>query len=220
MENVKGMLSAKVGGVGMIEQILSDLRAAGGEPDSYNLIPLVDDARGGMPGNVVRSEDFGIPQCRHRVILVGIRKDIFERCGLGSCKLPTLQPAPAQATVESVLKNMPPLRSGLSRTADTPEAWRNAALEAFRKAASACKNDGTWLVEVSRKLTAYAKQLREQDVLPPRSSATPSPIRDNLLASWLVDSRLPTLPNHESRGHMPGDLGRYWSEPEVSTSYE
>lgn len=209
MENVKGMLSAKVGGVGMIEQILSDLRAAGGDRDSYRLIPLVDDTRGGMPGNVIRSEDFGIPQCRHRVILVGIRKDIFERHGLGSGKLPTLQPSPARATVESVLAGMPRLRSGLSRTSDTPEAWRDACLEAFRKAASACDSDGTWLAEVSRKLNTHAKRLHEEEDLPPRSSTAPAPIRDNRLAAWLVDPRLPTLPNHESRGHMPGDLARY-----------
>lgn len=209
MENVKGMLSAKVGGVGMIEQILSDLRAAGGEPDSYQLIPLVDDSRGGMPGNVIRSEDFGIPQCRHRVILVGIRKDIFERRGLGSRELPTLRPAPARATVKNALEGMPSLRSGLSRTADTPEAWRDAAIAAFRKAASACKSDGPWLAQVSRKLAGYAKGLREQDNLLPRSSTAPAPIRDNRLAAWLVDPRLQTLPNHESRGHMPGDLARY-----------
>lgn len=209
MENVKGMLSAKVSGASMIAQILADLGAAGGEPDSYRLIPLVDDARGGMPGNVIRSEDFGIPQCRHRVILVGIRKDIFERQGLGTGSLPTLQPASTRTTVETVLEGMPRLRSGLSRTADTPDAWRSAALAAFRKAASACSNDGTWLSAVSRKLATSAKQLSEQKDLPPRKSSAPAPIRDNHLAAWLVDARLGTLPNHESRGHMAGDLARY-----------
>lgn len=209
MENVKGMLSAKVGGVGMIEQILSDLRGAGGEPDSYQLLPLVDDPRGGMPGHVIRSEDFGIPQCRHRVILVGIRKDVYRRNGLGAGKLPALQPAVAQATVETVLDGMPRLRSGLSRTLDTPEAWRDAAIAAYRKAASACKSDGPWLAHVSRRLAACAKELREQDNVLPRSSITPAPVRDNRLAAWLVDPRLQTLPNHESRGHMPSDLARY-----------
>ena len=41
MENVKGMLSAKVDGDSIFERVLSDLKAAGGAPDSYVLVPLV-----------------------------------------------------------------------------------------------------------------------------------------------------------------------------------
>jgi hypothetical protein len=39
MENVKGMLSAKVDGVGMIDRIMADLRSAGGKADNYRIIP-------------------------------------------------------------------------------------------------------------------------------------------------------------------------------------
>ncbi|MBW4971751.1 DNA cytosine methyltransferase, partial [Croceibacter atlanticus] len=76
MENVKGMLSAKVGGKSIIDQVLMDLRAAGGTDDSYVLLPLVEEGRGPLSGNLIRSEDFGIPQCRHRVIILGLRKDV------------------------------------------------------------------------------------------------------------------------------------------------
>ena len=36
-----------------------------------------------------------------------------------------------------------------------------------------------------------------------------TPLADNFLAAWLADDRLLALPNHESRGHMQGDLARY-----------
>jgi hypothetical protein len=52
MENVKGMLSAKVDGVGMIERIMDDLRSAGGKPDNYHILPLVADTRGKCPGTL------------------------------------------------------------------------------------------------------------------------------------------------------------------------
>lgn len=209
MENVKGMLSAKINGVSLIEQIMADLQAAGGESDSYILVPLVEDDRGGTSAHVVRSEEFGIPQCRHRVIFLGIRKDIYQLHQQTSGDVPKLPRSPARTTVEAVLHGMPPLRSGLSKSPDTPEAWREAVVEAFRTASSACSSDGTSLSEVARKLTAYAMHIRDQVELPPRSSRIGAPITDNRLSDWLVDGRLRALPNHESRGHMATDLARY-----------
>ena len=73
MENVKGILSAKVSGESMIDKIVEDLKAAGGEPESYILLPLVADQPSGHVRHVIRAEDFGIPQARHRVIIVGIQ---------------------------------------------------------------------------------------------------------------------------------------------------
>ena len=46
MENVKGILSAKVGQKAIFNQILADLRAAGGSPGSYYLIPVVRPVEG------------------------------------------------------------------------------------------------------------------------------------------------------------------------------
>lgn len=74
------MASAKVDGENIVDLILSDLRAAGGAPDSYELVPIVADSRGVLPGFLIRAEEFGIPQCRHRVILMGVRRDsLFPR---------------------------------------------------------------------------------------------------------------------------------------------
>jgi DNA (cytosine-5)-methyltransferase 1 len=182
MENVKGMLSATVAGESMIDRIVDDLKAA---------------------------EHFGIPQARHRLILMGIRSDIAARSAIDLRAPPSLAPCPRPATVASVLHGMPHLRSGLSKAADTPLAWRHAVVLAFEDAATACRREGSGLSEVARQLSGYARDVEAAHEMPPRSSGVVTPIADNLLGAWLADERLPCLPNHESRGHMQGDLARY-----------
>jgi len=209
MENVKGMLSAKVGGESMIARIVYDLKAAGGFPDSYVLVPLVADRGSGHVRHIIRAENFQIPQARHRVILMGIRADIFEMTGLTPSLVPSLRPNSSQATVASVLSGMPALRSGLSKVADDADAWRATAVRAFQKAAAASRADGTWLGVVGKHLADHARQIEAMEELPPRSSNAVTPVRDNFLGAWLCDERLPVLPNNETRGHMEEDLARY-----------
>ena len=208
MENVKGLLSAKVGGKGIFERIIRDLEAAGGTPHSYELLSLVPDSRGRMT-NVIRSEDFGVPQARHRVILLGVRRDIMATIPEVRVRSARLRPQLLPATVADVLKGMPRLRSGLSKSEDGPDQWRKAAAAAFRSAATACRADGPWLSEVARTLTVHAKSFAEVAPVPPRSSRNDAPIANNRLSDWLSDTRMTGLANHETRGHMEGDLGRY-----------
>ncbi|WP_337847693.1 DNA cytosine methyltransferase [Sphingomonas sp.] len=207
MENVKGILSSKVEGESIFDRVLEDLRAADGTPGSYTLLPLVSDVRGPHARHVIRSENFGIPQCRHRVILLGVRSDILKN---GDCEAAKhyLEPA-TQTDLASVLKGMPVLRSGLSRTVDTPEAWQIAVVRAFHAAASACRAEGTWLNAVAKSLSQHAAELQSADHIPPRASTDLATVHDNRLGAWLADPRLTALPNHESRGHMESDLARY-----------
>lgn len=209
MENVKGMASAKVDGENIVDLILSDLRAAGGAKGSYELVPIVADGRGVLPGFLIRAEEFGIPQCRHRVILLGIRRDIFDGLPDGAIRDVVLQPSGLSATVADVLEGMPRLRSGLSRSQDSEPAWRDATAKAMRRAAVACRADGTWLSAVAKRLS-QAAALMEASVPPlPRSSMNTSSPKSNELGHWITDPDLYFLPNHESRGHMEGDLARY-----------
>lgn len=209
MENVKGILSSMIGGEHIIDQVLADLRAAGGIENSYLLVPIVDDDRGRLPGHMIRSENFGIPQCRHRVILAGLRRDIAETWERSGKPLPRLAPAVRQAKVEHVLAGMPALRSGLSKAEDSSSNWRVAAVKAFQIAAGACRRDGNWLNDVTARLLDYAKILDTDGDIPPRSSTRTAPIEDNQLGAWIGDDRLTELPNHASRGHMESDLSRY-----------
>ncbi len=80
MENVKGMLSSRVDGVAVFDRVLDDLKAEG-----YRLVALspqrkglldFDDAEPEAKDFVVRAEKHGLPQARHRVIVVGIRRDL------------------------------------------------------------------------------------------------------------------------------------------------
>lgn len=79
MENVKGLLSSSVDGESVFDQVLHDLSKVGS--GSYRLVPLAPRSGQSFFGRmihppafdfVVRSEDHGIPQSRHRVIIVGV----------------------------------------------------------------------------------------------------------------------------------------------------
>lgn len=208
MENVKGMLSATIDGETIFHRIVDDLKAAGGAPGTYELLPLVPDERG-LAQHVIRSERFGIPQARHRVILVGVRSDILAKIPEERLRSAMLQPQLRSATVADVLEGMPKLRSGLSREEDGPDHWRNAVVKAFKSAAAACRRDGTWLAGVAATLNDYARRLAEEPSALPRSSDLLAPISNNHLSDWLTDRRLAGLANHETRGHMESDLARY-----------
>lgn len=207
MENVKGFLSSSVDGQRIFDNVLRDLETAGGTPNSYRIIPLVTSEESGGREFVVRSEQFGVPQARHRVILCGVRRDL-------ACEFPDglqlLSPEPFTTTVADVLAAMPPLRSGLSKTADTPKGWRVAVLDAYKKAAAAASGQGTEVGDlVSAKLDQYRKALKQCSEPWPRRSTNLAAVPNNALAAWLIDPELRALPNHETRGHMEADLSRY-----------
>lgn len=141
MENVKGILSSKLSdedGVSrfVFEQIrkdLSDPRSALQNDLSsleavrrstgrkYRLYSLV--VGGGRSDEelkdrefVIRAEDFGIPQKRHRVILLGVRDDVRAR--------PQALARREISTVRDVLAGLPALRSGLSKEKDGWAEWQ------------------------------------------------------------------------------------------------
>src|SRR6185295_18956610 len=75
---------------------------------------------------VIRSEQFGVPQSRHRVILLGVREDLWSRT------IPALVPAAREVPISLVLQGLPKLRSGLSRTSDAHDAWRDTFHDVIR----------------------------------------------------------------------------------------
>lgn len=209
MENVKGILSSQVDGTGIFGRIISDLRDAGGFSDSYTLLPLAKRQDGIGESFVLRSEDYGVPQMRHRVILVGVRTEYLASLTLSSSPTPQLELEQATANVASVLEAMPALRAGLSKAEDTPEAWREAILKSYDTAASACRRSQSGLEDVAKALDAYRADLKKSKVTWARSCTTVTPVQNAKLSAWLSDERLKYLPNHETRGHMQADLARY-----------
>ncbi|MCA1791929.1 MAG: DNA cytosine methyltransferase, partial [Thioalkalivibrio sp.] len=201
MENVKGMISSRVDGGGIFQRILEDLSQAG---DGYHLLPLA------QPGGIdplkgkdflVRAEEHGIPQARHRVFVVGLRRDIAPP----SDEEPLMQRAGAPVSVLDAISDLPTLRSGLSRQ-DDPEAWRDAVL----CQAGAILKSRKVPPAVRERLGALLSEGLARDTLRSDHRRTDNGSRLHTdLAEWLADDRLDRLLHHETRGHIPQDLGRY-----------
>jgi DNA (cytosine-5)-methyltransferase 1 len=219
MENVKGLISSSVGGVRILERILIDLRDAGGQ-DSYVLLPLgqkpevrnlFGEGEHQPRDFVIEAERFGIPQARHRVIIVGVRKDVFDRRDTDADKH-IIAPSNRKALVRHVLDGLPKLRSGLSERNDNAREWREQVIKAMDRVATALsKADAQPSLQdgVKRLRKDFSTDERELQ----RSSASRPSIARNCpedLSNWLIDQRLKRVPNHEARGHMDSDLARYF----------
>ncbi|WP_282026118.1 DNA cytosine methyltransferase [Limimaricola cinnabarinus] len=202
MENVKGMLSSKVDGGGIFSKVLDDLENAG---DGYRLLPLArpapaDGSRAAAQDFLIRAEDHGVPQARHRVIILGIRSDLAEGLVLNG---PLVPPHPAQISVNDVIGDLLRLRSGLS-SKDDFEAWQAALRD---QATAIAASD-----EVPDEIRELALSLSTANDIPRlrssqwKAEATSMPEH---LRAWFADSRLEATLQHETRGHIPQDLGRY-----------
>jgi DNA (cytosine-5)-methyltransferase 1 len=208
MENVKGMLSSSVGGLAIFGQVIRDLEKAG---PGYQLFALSGDQETEITPRhfLVKAEEFGVPQARHRVIIIGVRNDVAFR--LPANFSPRLTSAEQEVSVADILKNMPALRSGLSRN-DSPSAWRDAMAEAisklqFAKEGYSGRNFEGFqktLQMVNANLHASVSNKRLSDVQTPPPSTIPDKLRE-----FLSDHRLEAIHGHETRGHMPSDLARY-----------
>lgn len=222
MENVKGILSSSVDGENRIfDQVLKDL---GGEERGgarYHLIALAPGERRQLnfgrfepKGSdfVIRAEDFGVPQARHRVIVVGLRSDIAT--GIPDSALTRLMVRHSlQATVGQVIEGMPKLRSGLSRSPDAEDEWRQivSAAMAFMADVDTGLSDEQQLAFTGA-VTRHHDAFCASRLLPGREGHGKgiSPDCPTYLAEWLTDPRLETLPNHQARSHMASDLARYF----------
>lgn len=209
MENVKGLLSAKIEEERIFGRVLDDLRFAGA-PHGYTIVALSPEGRTGGHEHVLQAEDYGVPQCRHRVIILGIRTDLAGNMADPAFTAQMMDPYPKRTTVRDVLEGMPSLRSGLSREEDSGSSWRRVVASAFRQAAEAAFAEECELLDrVAERLMSNARRFDRDEKVLPRSSSSPSPVRHNLLARWLLDTRLRSVPNHETRAHMSADLARY-----------
>lgn len=216
MENVKGILSSTVGGERIFHSILEDLA----DPDSalgehscggyriYSLSTSVVFESHMSPAKIdahkfiVRAEEYGIPQARHRVILLGVRADI--------CGSPRHLSAGPVSTVLDAFQGLPRLRSRISRGVDTGEAWE----EAVRRHASELIKE----ISSDQYLGAMRKRFRlaEEGVSGalgfgslrlPRGRSEFQP--KTPLESWYHDENLRVWLNEEVRSHMSSDLRRY-----------
>ncbi len=217
MENVKGLLSSKVENESIFKQLLNDLK---NPVESYrklhgkNLIPrskygyrifsLVRKPymknlfeEGFEPADfIIRTEEYGIPQTRHRVIILGIREDIDVEPGL-------LNPHPGKINVRDILTGIPLLRSGLSKEKDGKQEWKNV-IEAI-KFSGIKKSIGSDVWEVILKTVdelTIPKKDRGGDFIE-------CDVAVDYQANWYLDKKMKGLANHQTRSHIRNDLWRY-----------
>ncbi|MDO8373671.1 MAG: DNA (cytosine-5-)-methyltransferase [Burkholderiaceae bacterium] len=215
MENVKGILSAKINGGLIFHDILNDLANPGialkkGTSVLYKIHSLVSDTyfESGMDPQsidardfIVRAENYGIPQARHRVILLGIRADLkYEG-------VPQLEKYPTHRTVKDAIGNMPKLRSKLSRD-DVSGAWKLAISNIGSSLLVAAQTQGETVLATGLKeaINKLSSDLDSGCLRYPRKS---SPQGVDSYAAWVHDNNVKVWLNHEARSHMSTDLGRY-----------
>ena len=221
MENVKGILSSRVENKLIFHSILEDLN----DPDEalgvkseqrYKIYSLTkpkyfdkDNFLGDeiKPHDyIVRSEDYGIPQARHRVILLGVRADLDV--------IPsTLEPILEKVSVGDAISNMPVLRSKISKGPDDGHNWENIVLNHLKELISGA----IYLKKQQNLIDKFGEALDGVD----GNSSTgalryykkiENTNKKKRLNKWLEDSFLQSKGlwlNSEVRGHMEADLRRY-----------
>lgn len=216
MENVKGLLTAKTKESPVFEKIMKDLAdpvsAFHADFDQngqvlkcpgYEIYSLVKKKSKGkrkivlLPKDyLIKSEDYGIPQTRHRVILLGIRKDINH--------VPSTLKKQERISVSKVISGLPRVRSQISRTKDNAEKWRDAIL--------AITENGE-LKGCARNVKSVIKMQATQVSLPHNGIGKEYIVDENQKIDygdgWYLDEKLKGVCNHKARSHMKSDLHRY-----------
>ena len=221
MENVKGILSSKVSGTGLFGKVLEDLRAVdSNNGKAYKIYSLVRDKSVYTGPNgaqvdphdfIVRSELYGIPQARHRVILLGIREDV------APAHFHALKKKKAKVSLSDALRDLPKLRSGLSRE-DSLERWQQVVREQARSVISSLKElddvaDQERIGKVLREIASGDLPFTSRGAL--RTAL--SKVGPTTFGRKMRDNNLTSVLNHETRGHMEKDLARYLFAAAYST---
>lgn len=188
MENVKGLLSSTHSDSPIFEMIRSDLHKPKRDLE-YEILSLAMEKSGDLrPSDfILRAERYGVPQRRHRVILVGVRRDLLDR----GFDLQQLNES-AQVSVGDAILDLPALRSGLSPSSrDSVSAWKEIRAKSARRAghsvnAGELSRGGAFVLTASK--------------LDDRSE----------YAKWVSAPELEGAIQHEARGHMASDLARYF----------
>lgn len=218
MENVKGMLSSRVNEQHIFPLVRQDLESIGSDDgQGYDLITVSgltgrgqNPLRSAQPDHrdfIVRAEQYGVPQRRHRIMIIGVRRDIAAKIPLQVFQSGLLPEIGAEVPVEAVLRNMPVMRSGLSREVDTAWRWAEAVRASFDELEALDLGPAFQmeLCESKARFEAGSSMLTRSEEEPngPGLGMPPE------LREWLIPGNLERLPNNETRGHIREDLTRY-----------
>lgn len=216
MENVAGMLSAKVDGKPIFPQILRDLKSpalvakkyfqelkdiATEQRHSYHIFSFVtgkeEDSEHGEKF-LIKAEEYGVPQCRHRVILLGIRDDFYG----ADFEIKRLKKSDIRRTVNDAIGDLPMAFSSVSRKRASADVKWDSYISSikdekfFQKIDKKIRDEIVSAEAERKKLRGYENQ--------GQWGHNVCAIKD-----WYDDTNLTKPLNHEPRSHMPRDLWRY-----------
>jgi DNA (cytosine-5)-methyltransferase 1 len=234
MENVKGILSAKTEENQIFNKILEDLSdpvetcISEGEIENinqphvrYRIYSLTQIPKNytpdGMPvfkhsDFIIKSEEYGIPQKRHRVILLGIREDV---------------PAPEQilersdeVSLSHVIGNLPERRSGITRrfidfTMEPDKEGKLKKRRIYESVNDCFEEWSAYMQEFNNRITNVLGIETDQLILPETLGEEFIPIQDydlpadHPLLNWYFDNNLNGILHHVSRKHLLQDIRRY-----------
>lgn len=182
MENVKGVISSN-----FFDRIIYDLENVRFKELGYKIYSLaVPNSEVSRPQDfIVKSEDYGVPQRRHRVILLGVRHDISRTPS-------TLQRANRQSTISDAIGDLPRLRSGFSKQENTDESWYAYVQSAIKEICRDFSFDEVLVGPLEQK----SKMIQRE-----KSRTT--------LGRFLQADGLEFISHHETRGHIALDIKRY-----------
>lgn len=198
MENVKGLLSSTISTGKIFNLIHRDLRNLNYRLYSFTNRPGEEVDIAHPQDFIIKCENYGIPQTRHRVIVLGIRNDISE-------KPKNIIPDVKTVTVDQVISDLPKIRSGLSKRIDSNDTWlstlRTLDVETISTEAISYQ-------AIRQRITRQLKNLsgkynRGGEFIRSKSGGP------QYRADWFYDPRLGGICNHSTRGHIPEDLHRY-----------
>jgi DNA (cytosine-5)-methyltransferase 1 len=220
MENVKGILTSRVAERQIFHTIMADLRrpdiaCGSSEKLEYVLVALQTGSNniGLIPEPedfIVEAERYGVPQARHRVVICGIRRDVYERAG----DVRALK-ASNKVNVGQVIGDLPELRPQLSFRGRGMQWADSLNLSIMNAAITELSSNAEDLARIGVAHLMQRVRARLQ------GKRDPGPGADRIahhygvmecgcrLYNWYRDRPLSLLANHESKAHMPTDIARY-----------
>jgi len=240
MENVKGLLSAKIDGDKMFDLMKHDLQNPSvvfpKSKHTYRIYSLIskpiDYEEDGSPiysndsEYLIRSENYGVPQKRHRVILLGIRDDIDVMPDI-------LKKHDKYITLDDVIGDLPKIRSKLNRSFSESKTiiidGKKKKRRVYKKENDSDENWNKLITSFRSEIISwngFAKNYSSKKIDIPVDGIgaefveyEKTPSENNPLYEWYNDDNLNGVSNHESRSHLTQDLKRYMFSSMFSETY-
>lgn len=226
MENVEGLLSAKLNGKKIFHFILKDLQNPSTvfpdkKPSNYRIYsfttkPDYHDNFGNPQYKdnrdyLIKTENFNIPQKRHRIILLGIRNDI-------NINPEILHSRGKYINIKQVIGDLPKIRSGISKSFKGCEIINGKKKRYYEKVENSDHNWSDLVNKFRNEIISWngfnKNYLKVKIPIPKVKTGSEflkykTPNIKNPLYNWYIDKNINGVCNHESRAHLTQDLKRY-----------